>query len=89
MATKIKRMEQKLKEQKSYQPTLRSYFGLRSGLLGPRGQSGDTRPSRSPGNQVTGGRGLHTELPSTPLESRRGKSLGRQDWTLMPILGVV
>ena len=71
----------------------RSYFGLGSGLLGPRGQSGDRRPSISPVNQLSGGRGLHTELPSTTLETgkeeRKESEEARLDLNTRPESNVV
>ena len=68
VATKIRRVEETIKGEKEgkgkgryvkqFQPTLRSFMDLRSGVLGPCGQPGVEHLAS--GNQVEGGRGLHS-----------------------------
>ena len=59
VAVKVRRVEEKLKEGKGekekIQPTLRSFIGLRSGLMGPCKQPGG---KLYPGSQVVEGRDL-------------------------------
>ena len=77
VAVKVRRVEEKLKESKGekekIQPTLRSFIGLRSGLMGPCKQPGG---KVFPGSQVVEGRDL---LPGSMRDtSKEIGAIGRK-----------
>ena len=94
VAVKVRRVEERIKEgrgeKEKIQPTLRSFIGLRSGLMGPCKQPGG---KVFPGSQVVEGRDLlpgsikdtckEIGVSGRKKESKGGKAvvLGKYGWT--------